>query len=178
MRTKYLVFLSTIAALVFAPSAALANSQQITTTAVPASACRPESDTADSRVRLSNGAFVFSGNTTGTVQFYCPVPINGSSLVNNNFSFYRIFYRDSDGTGNASEVTARLLFRDRSGQGAIEDGWSSNEGSLTTNTIGYKSLNHRLNEDRLYYFLVTMRRTNTTQDPAFSGIDFTAPPVP
>lgn len=90
-------------------------------TTVPASICSPVDSANAAKVRLSNGAWVFQGGATGSVQFYCPLTVNGYSLsdsllaaienadveggtpappsiqIGNSVSFYRIYYRDPDG---------------------------------------------------------------------------------
>ncbi|MGB5959185.1 MAG: hypothetical protein WBG73_00895 [Coleofasciculaceae cyanobacterium] len=171
-------------ATVFAiPSIAAANTPDVAATTIPASACRPENDTTDSRVSLSNGAYVFNPGVTGTVRFYCPLPINGNrtnGINNNSMTRYNLYYRDSDGTGNAAQITSRLLYRS-TGQFAIGSQLNSNTintgTNLTSDRIHTILLNHTFLNFRLYYFLVTMTRTNSNLNPAFTGIDFVFPPI-
>lgn len=183
MRSKYLIFLATIAALFAIPSIASANTPDVAATTIPASACRPENDTTDSRVFLSNGAYVFNQGVTGTVNFYCPLPINGNrtnGIGSNSLSRYNVYYRDPDATANRSAITTQLLYRYSDGLapqvGAL---WSSNTvntgSNLTANRIEPILLNHTFATYRLYFFVVTMTRTTTTLNPAFSGIDFSLP---
>lgn len=183
MQLKCLIFLTAIAALFTFPSAAVANDQDVQATTIPASACRPESDTADASVRMVNGAFIFNGNSTGTVRFFCPLPINRLTVSgpsnDNDLSRYRVYYRDTDGTGNAVEITTHLFYRNSDANASIPVGaaWSSNSNlsNLTVNTSLYVLQAHQFEVFRLYFFVVTMRRNNTNQDPAFSGIDFVLP---
>ncbi|MEC4812013.1 MAG: hypothetical protein SAK29_01825 [Scytonema sp. PMC 1069.18] len=180
--SKYLMAVVAVAASFAVSSVASANDQDVRATTIPASACRPRNDVADAAVTLSNGAYVFNGSATGTVILYCPLPINAHTISDttddNDISTYRVYYRDSDGIGSEAEIRTRLNYRDSSGLQGVGTTWSSNESNTTTNTIRYVSLNHDVGFNRLYFFTVIMQRTNTGQDPAFSGIDFALPPVP
>ncbi|MEG5065958.1 hypothetical protein QUB33_20280 [Microcoleus sp. B3-A4] len=185
MQLKRLIFLTAIAGLCTFPSAAVANDQDVQATTIPASACRPESNTADASVRMVNGAFIFNGNSTGTVRFFCPLPINrltvSDSSNDNDLSAYRVYYRDTDGTGNLAEITTRLFYRNSDASSSIAVGaaaWSSNSSNLRVNTSFYVPQAHQFGVYRLYFFVVTMRRNNINQDPAFGGIDFIPPQVP
>jgi len=184
MKTKSFIAIAASAALLTFPSAAVASDQDVQATTIPASACQPRGFSTDARVVLSNGAYVFdpSASGTATATFYCSLPINGLTVSNttndNDITGYRVYYRDSDGTANASEITTRLAYRDTQGITYVGTLWSSNTNTQTGNTNRYISLNHDLGIYRLYFFVVTMRRTSTIQSPAFSGIDFIFPPVP
>lgn len=173
---------ATIAASFAVSSPVLANTRDVLATTIPASACRPQDNVADAKVVLSNGAYVFIGSATGTVNFYCPLPINAYTVSNltdnNNISTYRVYYRDSDGIGTASEISTRLVYRDSAGLNGAGNTWSSNVSNSTNNITQLVNLNHGLGFDRLYSFLVIMQRNNSSQNPAFSGIDFAFPPVP
>lgn len=181
---KCIIFLTALAALFTFPSAAVANDRDVEATTIPASACRPESDTADASVRMVNGAFIFNPNSTGTVRFFCPLPINrltvSDSSNDNDLSRYRVYYRDTDGTGNVVEITTQLFYRNSNANSSIPVGaaWSSNSNpsNLTVNTFFYVLQSHQFEVFRLYFFVVTMRRNNINQDPAFGGIDFVLPP--
>lgn len=155
---------------------ASANSSDILSTTIPASACQPNTPVASGRVALSNGAYVFSGNATGEVVLYCPLPVSRhpsrGGINPNSISTYRVYYRDSDGAGNASEITTRLFYRDANGQAVVGSAFSSNLSNITANTARFVTLSHTLQFNRLYYFIVTIRRNSTAQNPAFSGIDF------
>lgn len=180
--SKYLIACAAIATSFVVSSVASANDRDVEATTIPASACRPRNDVEDAAVGLSNGAYVFNGSATGTVILYCPLPINRhtiSDMTNDNdISTYRVYYRDTDGMGTGAEIETRLHYRDSNGLHAVGTTWSSNESNMTDNTIRYVNLNHNVGFDRLYFFTVIMRRTNTEQDPAFSGIDFASTPIP
>jgi hypothetical protein len=185
MQLKCLIFLTAIAALFTFPGAAVANDRDLEATTIPASACRPESDSVDASVRMVNGAYIFNGNSTGTVRFFCPLPINRLTVSgpsnDNDLSRYRVYYRDTDGTGNAVEITTHLFYRNSDANASIPVGaaWSSNSNpsNLTVNTSFYVLQAHQFEVFRLYFFVVTMRRNNINQDPAFGGIDFVLPPA-
>ena len=186
MQLKRLIFLTAIAGLFTFPSAAVANDQDVQATTIPASACRPESDTADASVRMVNGAFIFNGNSTGTVRFFCPLPINRLTVSgpsnDNDLTGYRVYYRDTDGTGNLAEITTHLFYRNSNAGSSIAVGaaWGSNSNpsNSTVNTSFFVGQTHQFEAFRLYFFGVTMRRNNINQDPAFGGIDFIPPQVP
>ncbi|MEG5035200.1 hypothetical protein [Microcoleus sp. AT3-D2] len=188
MQLKCLIFITALAALFTFPSAAVANDPDVQATTIPASACRPESDTADASVRMVNGAFIFNTNSTGTVRFFCPLPINrltvSDSSNDNDLTGYRVYYRDTDGTRNLAEITTHLFYRNSNAGSSIpvNAAWSSNSpppigtAPLVNTSFFFDAPNHQFEAFRLYFFVVTMRRNNTNQDPAFSGIDFVVPP--
>jgi hypothetical protein len=131
---------------------------------------------------ISNAAWTFAGNSTGTVYLYCPLPINGNTVSaagdDNDMETYRIYYRDSDGTGNAAEVRTRLIYRRSDGLYSGGAEWSSNSNVLDTetNTTAYHVNAHDMTADGVYSFLVTLRRNNIDVAAVFSGIDFRIPP--
>lgn len=152
-----------------------ANDQDLRATTVPATSCQPASSTQAASVVLVSAAWVFSGNNTGTVTFYCPLPVNGNTESNigddNDITTFRVFYRDTDGTGTDAEVTARLLYR-TTGLFAASSAWSSNASNVMIDTTDFHPAVHDVSNLALYSFVVTLSRTNTTENPAFTGIDF------
>ena len=182
LKKTFAALFTAFVALHAAPQLSFANDQDVWATTVPAPACQPVDSFQASKVRLSNGAYVFRGNSTGTVQFYCPLPLNAFTVANfshdNDITKFRIFYRDSDGTGNAARVTARLVYRLANGLYAGGSTWNSNISNVTTNTTRIHNNPHDMRSASLYSFYVTLTRTNTSQDPAFSGIDFPFPAAP
>jgi hypothetical protein len=170
------------AGLVYGSQMALASDRDLRATTVPATACEPLNSTQANTVWLSNAAWVFRGNNTGTVTFYCPLPRNAVTLSDNtddnDITVYRVYYRDSDGAGPAARVTTRLVYRRSTGLFAAGSTWSSNSHNATDNTVALFANAHDMRFDAVYSFLVTLQRTNIQQDPAFSGIDFTFEPIP
>ena len=159
----------------------LANDAPLLATTVPASSCAPVDEAQSDKVRLSNGAWVFSGVHTGTVMFYCPLPLNAMDVNNvlqvNDMTTYRVYYRDSDGGGilnNRAKVTARLIYRKADGMYSGGSLWSSRftPNNQTDNSTAIKVNNHTLQANALYSFVVTLYRSESEQKPAFSGIDF------
>jgi hypothetical protein len=163
-----------------------ANDQDALATPVPAPACEPQNQAQAAKVALSNAAWVFSGSSTGSVTFFCPVILNCITEAeadppnNNTISSFRVYYRDSDATGNAARVTARLAFRGSSGRFFAGSEWDSNNpnagSELTGNRTDIQPNQHGVQCDALYSFLVTLMRADPAQNPAFSGIDFPPPP--
>lgn len=173
--SKYFITFATISVLLSLPSVASANDRDLIATTIPASACRPSNDTEDGRVRLSNGAYVFNSSSTGTVVLYCPLPINGFTIsdttADNDISSYRVYCRDTDGAGNTAQVTTQLQFRNANNITNV-GGVSSCVPPGGVNGTVVIPRAHDVGIGSLYFFRVTISRTNTTQDPAFSGIDF------
>ena len=163
---------------------ALANDRDLRATTVPATACEPVDSAQAAEVRLSNAGWVFRGANTGTITFYCPLPRNGVTLSNttddNDTSSFRIYYRDTDCAGTAAQVTARLVYRQASALFFAGGTWNSNTVPNCSgfNMTAFHPNVHDVRFNALYSFLVTLRRTNIEQDPAFSGIDFTFTPLP
>jgi len=163
------------------PNTVLANDAPLLATTVPASACTPVDEAQSGKVRISNGAWVFSGAHTGTVTFYCPLNLNGIDVNNilqvNDMSAYRVYFRDSDGgtrSGNRAKITARLIYRKADGMYSGGNLWSSRftPKAQIDNSTAVKANNHTLQKNALYSFLVTLYRSDSAQQPAFSGIDF------
>ena len=174
-RAGRLATLLTVGALLAGAHSARANDPDLRATTVPAAECQPESDTQAARVVLSGGAWTFTGVNTGTITFYCPLPINGNTefdaFNDNDMTMIRVLYRDTDGMGAASEVTARLLFR-TPGLFSVGATWSSNTSNVMVDTTAVHPLPHDLFPSVIYFFIVTLNRTNTVDNPAFFGIDF------
>lgn len=165
------------AGLMYGPPLVMASTPDLRATTVPAAVCTPVDSTQASMVTLVNAAWVFRGANIGTVNFYCPLSRNtftmSNATNNNQISGYRVYYRDSDGTGAAARVTTRLLYRRGDGLYGAGNTWSSSVHNISGNTTRNISNPHNLQADALYSFLVTLQRTNIQQEPAFSGIDFT-----
>jgi hypothetical protein len=162
-------------ALLAGAHSAHANDPDLRATTIPAAACQPESDAQAARVVLAGSAWTFSGVNTGTITFYCPLPINGNTEFDasndNDMTAIHVLYRDTDGMGAGAEVTARLLFRTPS-LFSVGAAWSSNASNIMVDTTAFHPLVHDLFPSVLYTFAVTLNRTNVVDNPAFFGIDF------
>jgi hypothetical protein len=126
---------------------------------------------------------VFAGDETGNAQLFCPLPVNAFTVSDgsqdNDMTWYRIFYRDSDGSGSAAQLTVRLGYRDSSGHHWAGSEWVSSDASAeTSNTTEFQSNPHDVSPWGLYSFVVMLTRTNANQDPAFGGLDFAVPSIP
>jgi hypothetical protein len=145
---------------------------------VPASACAPLDSAYAAKVRLQNGAWRFDGVNTGTVAFYCPIPINAWPADDaqpnyTNMQFYRVWYRDSDGMTTNAKVTVSLRYRN------LDGSWNAAGGTLNSNVFAdvaftTKIFNapHVFETDALYSFYVTIYRANAQEVVEFHGIDF------
>ncbi len=179
---------------VFFSPVGFTNDLELLATTIPASACRPSSDSQDALIRLSNGAFIFRAGQTGTASLLCPLPVNGWRVSvsvpdqfvdpDMNMTSYRIYYRDPATCSSSVRVRARLRYRDESGMQNVSPWWNSTnevEGGsvpgfctpgIETNTSEEVPVNHMLPIGRLYHFLVQITRDTDTANPVFTGIDF------
>ena len=156
-----------------------ANDQDLLATTVPATACQPANPTSHGRVGLTNGAWVFLPGVTGTAYLWCTLPVNmytvSDASQDNDITYYRILYRDSDGAGNAAQLTVRLGYRHQAGFTWAGSTWVST-GAADTNTFDHHWNPHDVAVG-VYSFMVTITRTVETEDPAFGGIDFIPPAI-
>ena len=191
LSTKKILSLTLASSALLSPLAQ-ANDLNLGAYTIPASACQPASATDSDKLRLSNGSYVFRGSATGTASLLCALPLNGwqagVSLSSQNFSdptmnmsSYRVYYRDPNDCHTGSGVSVRLRYRNESGLSSVGSNWESWQTTqpgnfcipgTTNNTTHEVDLSHSLRTERLYHFLVSLRRTSTGQNVAFSGIDF------
>ncbi len=175
---KHLITGATVSALFFVPTIASANDRDLRATTIPASACRPSSDTDDAKVRLTAAGYLFNGNSTGTVTFHCPLPINANTVSDatndNDITTYRVYYRDSDGNQNSAQITVQLGYVGADGGAlAVAPAWSSNLININGNTAQVADIpDHDVGSNRFYGFVVTMRRNSPNNTTVFTGIDF------
>jgi hypothetical protein len=161
------------------PALAQLNPHDLTHRTVPASSCAPLDAGQSAKVRLQNGAWRFDGANTGTVSLYCPLPMNAFPADNSEpnytqMEFFRVWYRDSDGTAVNARVTASLRYR------ALDGGWeSAHPGAFNSNvyvSTGFSTkifdATHTFETDAIYSFYITIYRANADQTVEFHGIDF------
>lgn len=173
-----------------------ANDAPLVSTTIPASACQPANAEDAALLRLRNGAYMFNAEDTGSASLLCALPLNGwqahFSLFHQNvdgadmdMSSYRVYYHDDAPCSSQSGVRVRLRYRRTTGgtSSNATPWWSSPEGpengsfcfppidagQHTTAEIG---VDHQLRPNRLYHFLIQMRRESTNANPVFTGIDF------
>lgn len=173
---RFVAFTAITAASILFPISSV--SAQTARVSIPASACAPANPNSQSLVRISNGAYTFVPNSTGQATFYCPLPLDTDvipRLPPNTQHTAAVFYRDTDGTGNAAFVLVRLQQRDVNGLQDVSNEFTSSSRSETNNTFACIPFNHNFSSSNLYFFRVIMTRSNTNQDPAFSGIIFANP---
>ncbi len=173
-------------------SIAFANDVNLAAYTIPANACLPANSETFDKVTIKNGSYVFKNKKTGSASLLCSLPLNGwKSGVNlsaqnwNNptmqMTSYRVYYKDPTNCSSLMGVQVQLRYRNTGGMQSVGNKWTSwtagDIGSLClpgilTNTTKTVPLNHSLRKDRLYHFLVTMKRSKDTQKVTFSGIDF------
>ena len=191
-----------IATLVLSTSALLSpaasgNDIELVSTTIPASACRPANDDGDALLRLRHGGYMFQPDAVGDVSLLCPLPLNGWRVSVDPFiqfldgpemdiSSYRIYFQDENTCQSTHGVRARLRYRRTTGSFAsnVTPWWTSwSEPDLgdicipatSNDTTREVPVNATLRQDRLYHFLVQIRRESTDVNPVFTGIDFVAP---
>ncbi len=150
---------------------------------IPASACRPiAEDTA--KVQLSDGAWIFSAGQAGEVTLFCPLHTSEPSSLedSNEIGTMRLWYKDPDGTGTASSVSATLKRRkfDASVDSSVSGGTVTSQSfSDTTFHRPGAFVSHTADfVDFSYHVEITMTRsTSTTATPVFVGVDFTQVPL-
>jgi hypothetical protein len=175
--TKRLGLLLPSAALLCAAVPDTASAADPNRISIPASACQLDDPDDFALLEFENGSWVFVAGETGSVDLVCPVGRKEDFFEGDNWSFarMRLWYRDTDGTGSAANVTAQLSERTTTSAGSpfgplIE----SSDSNTMSNTTRIANVNHVI-IDAMYYVTVRVRRNNTTQTPAFHGVDFLAP---
>ncbi|MGR9053132.1 MAG: hypothetical protein ACU84J_10825 [Gammaproteobacteria bacterium] len=153
-----------------------ANDHDLVATTIPASACTPANNVQAGLVYLSNGSWMFTGNATGGVVFYCPLPLNSYTVSDNtndnDMTHFRVYYRDTDATGSAANVTARLVRRRTDGSTLLGAQFNSDNVNIDVHTAQIQPYLHDLAFSAIYSMQVTMARRNTSENPMFTGIDF------
>ncbi|MCF6254720.1 MAG: hypothetical protein L3J98_16770 [Gammaproteobacteria bacterium] len=192
----YILNQKTVGALVISTSLfssiAFANDVNLAAYTIPANACLPANSETLDKVTIKNGAYVFKNNKIGTASLLCALPLNGwKSGVSLNtqkwnnptmrMTSYRVYYKDPNNCSSLMGVQVQLRYRNTGGMQSVGNKWTSwtagDIGSLClpgilTNTTKTIPLNHSLRKDRLYHFLVKIKRSNAAQKVTFSGIDF------
>ncbi|PCC75692.1 hypothetical protein SAMN02745121_00232 [Nannocystis exedens] len=115
---------------------------------------------------------------------WCPVTLSlGDPLFPDSLSTLRLWYRDPDGTGTRSRVTAQLHFRPANSStlstiGSLIDSNTSSvmtsdrltSSVMTSNRLTNDFADHTLT-DSLYFVKVTSFRDEALENVAFHGID-------
>ena len=183
---------SLLLSLAMAPSAALSNTWDLISRTIPASACEVRDAKKAARVELVQGGWRFVGNNTGRVTLTCPLPISvfpadhdlGASST--EMTFYRVWYRDSDGPGVMTSVSVTPDLRTDLGAwtniglvggdgGIVPPGvcqFNSNSHANIVFATNIQDCAHDVQINALYSFEVTLQRNSTSQTVEFHGIDF------
>lgn len=174
--------LFTATALTMTAGMALANDRDLRAQTVPASSCHPMDRVSLDRLQITNGAWEFKGTATGTVDLWCPLPLNRNTVSDNSddndMTSYRVWYRDSDGTLPAARVLVQLTYRQPNGvMNTVGSQFNSNGFTTPFDAAIVHGVNHQLQVNAMYAFRVRLTRTSTIQQPRFSGISFTLPPI-
>lgn len=168
--------LSSILALIglLATGQSLAN--DINAHTIPASMCTPASILDAQKLTLGTTGWQFSYPSTGYVTLYCPLPLNvyggNYGTTAKDIYNYRVYYRDSDGVGANARLYTYFNELSIGGLVSFSGFWDSNSVSQTSYNAALKFFQKDLQWGRLNGFYVRMYRANTSQYPAFGGIDF------
>jgi hypothetical protein len=171
IKTKiFALVLSTGAVLgVATPGTAMATDPQ--NVSIPASACQVADPDELDEVQLVSGSWVFHG-ATGVVTLFCPI---GRKEDGNNWTFgrMRVYYRDTDGQGTHARVDAFMHERLNTAVTSAEIAdFTSNDHGDQVNTTKGVDIGVPMEDDTLYFVEVHLYRLDTSEDPAFHGIDF------
>lgn len=159
---------------------------------VPASACEVRDKSQAARVELAQGGWRFVGSTTGRVTLTCPLPVShfpadhdlGAGYT--EMTFYRVWYRDSDGPDTVTSVSVTPYLRTDlgawtniglvgGGGGIVPPGvcqFNSNSHANLVFAANIQDCAHDIQLNALYSFEVTLERNSTSQTVEFHGIDF------
>lgn len=174
--------------------AALPNDWDIHSRTIPASACQVKDPAQAALVEMVQGAWRFSANNTGRVTLTCPFPISYFTADHAEYkpagaqmTFYRVWYRDSDGATNAASVQATPYVRIwpggawsnigllGGGGGLVPPGvcqFSSNSHPDLGFAAHVQDCDYKIQINAMYSFEVTMYRNASTLTVEFHGIDF------
>ncbi len=160
------------AAVALAPVPALSGSLDVAS--VPASMCEPTSPASADKLRLGSNGYYFRRANTGFATLHCPIPYKSADFVGGESVYmlnYRLFYRDTDGNGNAARVYTWFLERSINGTVSFSDLLDSNTYPDTGYSAQFRFMDTFLGLDQLHGLYVVMYRANTSQRPVFSGFD-------
>lgn len=179
-------------ALIPAAPAMAANTWDLLSRSIPASACEVRNSIDAARVELFQGGWRFQGSQTGTVVLSCPLPITDfpadRNLAFNHtvMDFYRVWYRDSDGPGGGARVSVIPFLRTHTGVlsniglfggggGFVPPGvcqFNSNAFANVGFAARIRDCDHNIQLNALYWFEVTLQRLSSLTSVEFHGIDF------
>ena len=188
------LLLSALLAAITLPAHAVPNDWDVLSRNIPASACQVRDSAQAALVEMVQGAWRFAGNNVGRVTFTCPFPISYFPADHAEYlpggtqmTFFRVWYRDSDGATNAASVQATPYVRlwpsgawsniglVPGGGGFVPPGIcqfnSGNFGDLGF-AAHVKDCDHTIQLNALYAFEVTIARNAATLTVEFHGIDF------
>lgn len=155
---------------------ASASDKDLVATTIPASACELSNSVQANKVHLSNGSWMFRSGATGGVIFNCPMPLNAFTVSDNSndndLTHFRVWYRDTDATGNQAALSARLKRRSTNGGLFFGPVWNSNNVNIAVHTAQIQPTLHDMALSGQYMIQVVMSRANASQNPMFTGIDF------
>lgn len=176
MFSKLLIF--SVSTLLLAIPAEASATKTFLDMRIPASACRPI-DADKAKVKLSDGAWVFESGQSATATLFCPLHFAYPTDVvdSNQMATFRLWYKDPDGTGTNSRVSATVLRRkyDAASDSALSGAsLSSNTYSDTVYQRVVATVNHVIDHLYSYHVEVQMHRAGSgIATPVFVGVDFT-----
>lgn len=131
--------------------------------------CVPDSDAIrNNRVFQRGGALLHQ--STGSFNVFCPISPNYPAVA---WSRLKLMYRDGDGPGLASQITAdlrRLWLRPGTREPETIATWDSNRFADTETTEQEVTFTHTFDFEGSYYYLqVSMAQTRTSTTVYFGG---------
>ncbi len=144
---------------------------------VDAAACQTRQSSDRSKLVSTGSDWAFAPGAQGTVVLECPIFTDweDDTAGTRQLDELRLWYRDSDGTGNHARVQADLRLIDPSGGviASISEGSVDSNGSVTTtSTTRTTSLGGVDMMDAQYFVVVTMFRDDTSKTVLFRGVSF------
>jgi hypothetical protein len=194
MRTSFFTTLLSGAAMLATLPAHAYNDWDILSRTIPASACTPANSAQAAMVEMVQGAWRFVNTvTTGRVTLTCPFPISvfpadfAQAPGPAKMSFYRVWYRDSDGAGPGGSLVVTPYVRLAPGGAWMNIGlvgggggfvpagicqFFSNAHPALTFMATVQPCSHDIQWNALYSFEVVLSRSTAGATVEFHGIDF------
>jgi hypothetical protein len=197
MQTRSITAVSLAAALLAGtalPAHAYAvNDWDVRSRTIPASACTARDSAQAALLEMVQGAWRFTGTSTGKVTLTCPWPISfypadqAQFVGPTSMYFYRVWYRDTDGPGAGAGLSSIPYARLSPGGAWSNVGLLGGGGGIVPpgvcqfNSNGHPEMTfmatvqpctHNIYYNAIYSFEVTLSRSSSSQVVEFHGIDF------
>lgn len=144
---------------------------------ISASACQPRLSSDRAKLTWTGLDWAFASGETGTVVLECPIFTDWTddTTGTRELEEMRLWYRDSDGTGNDARITAELRYIDVSWgvlSSVLVGEVDSHDSAAGTLTWGVTLLGSTPMIEAQYFVVVTMTRNDPSKTVIFRGISF------